>query len=142
MVITSDLCLAGMLEEGDVVLTGCDAITPTFWVNRAGTYPLALAAKEKGVPLVVVTETSKFLPGSLTPWLRLKPAPEGELVVECGKCKVVHGYFERVPLTLISKVVVPEGEFDPDKVVEMTNHDAEVSVLLSRATFDTKGASL
>ena len=51
-----------MQREGvDLVIVGADRITRTGYVaNKVGTYPLALVAKEHGVPFYVAAPTSTF----------------------------------------------------------------------------------
>lgn len=60
--IVADTLIARACAESDVVLIGADAITPQRIVNKAGTLPLALTAREAGVPCYVVAGTVKMVP--------------------------------------------------------------------------------
>jgi len=127
--ITSDLCLAGMLREGDLVLTGCDALLKDGVVNRAGTYPLALAARHKGLPFVVVTGEDKILPAELQPLHRVKYASPGELCLK-GKYTVHHFYFETVPCQLVDRVITDRRDFPGNEIPAVVEGACEVSSLL------------
>lgn len=60
--VVPDAGLARACAAAHVVLVGADAITPAAVVNKAGTMPLALTARECGVPVYALTGTSKMAP--------------------------------------------------------------------------------
>lgn len=60
--IVADTLIARACADADVVMVGADAITPQRIVNKAGTLPLALTARETGVPCYVVAGTAKMVP--------------------------------------------------------------------------------
>jgi translation initiation factor 2B subunit (eIF-2B alpha/beta/delta family) len=129
VILTSDLALPGMLKEGDLVLTGCDAVSYPEWVNRAGTFAISLAAKERRVPVVVVTERNKQLPSPLAVFLKLEDAPAKELLDETN-FRISHRYFERIPLDLVHKIITQEGVFAPQKLKYGWDIKEEVSELM------------
>jgi methylthioribose-1-phosphate isomerase len=56
-----DAAAPGLIARGEVdaVIVGCDRVTRAGEVaNKVGTYPLALAAREAGIPFVVAGPTS------------------------------------------------------------------------------------
>jgi translation initiation factor 2B subunit (eIF-2B alpha/beta/delta family) len=116
--LTSDLCLPGMLQEEDLVLTGCDAILKSGVVNRTGTYPVALAASKRGVPLVVMCEEAKILSESLEFLHRIELASPKELG-ESSRYKVVHSYFEKVSCDLVYKVITEKREFSGNEIPDV-----------------------
>ena len=135
--LTSDLCLPGMLKEGDVVLTGCDAITVSGMVNRSGTYPLLLAARDRDVPVVVLTDESKLLPAPLESFLEVREAPAEEMLPGGAEYRVRHFYFEMVPLSLVSVVITPNRDIAVSELVPVLKNTGLVSRLLSILAFDT-----
>ncbi len=130
--LTSDLCLAGMLVPGDTVLTGCDALLRGGIVNRAGTYPLALAARHKRVPLVVVTEENKILHPDLEPLHQLRAASPEELGVRGGAYTIHHFYFETVPPQLVDRVITESRAISGVDIHRVAEECQGVSRLLLR----------
>jgi translation initiation factor 2B subunit (eIF-2B alpha/beta/delta family) len=53
----------GFMKMVDVLLLGCDALVTEGVVNKVGSGLLALAAKEHGVPVMVVGDSLKVCPG-------------------------------------------------------------------------------
>lgn len=65
--VLPDSAAAGLLASGaiDAVFTGADRIAANGdTANKLGTYPLALAAREAGVPFYVVAPLTTFDPGT------------------------------------------------------------------------------
>lgn len=112
-----DALLATAADGADRILVGADALTPTHVLNKAGTRLLALAARDRAVPLHVVADTGKA-------WLR-KSDPTVALL--SGKVRdprevwdgapygveVVNLYFELTPLDLFATIVCEEGSLAP-----------------------------
>lgn len=112
-----DALLATAADGADRILVGADALTPSQVLNKAGTRLLALAAKDRAVPLHVVADTGKA-------WLR-KSDPTAALL--SGKVRdprevwdaapygveVVNLYFELTPLELFASVICEEGSLPP-----------------------------
>ncbi len=98
-----------------VVLLGADAITGAFFVNKVGSYPLALAAHGAGMRVWLAAGEEKLLPPgrdealvlpwSDTAWPGVEP-PAAALRFD----------FERVPLALVDGVVLPAGILGPSDV--------------------------
>jgi len=57
-----DAALARACAEANVVLVGADAITPASLINKTGTMPLALTARETGVPCYALSGSTKMVP--------------------------------------------------------------------------------
>ncbi len=91
-----------------VVLLGADAITGTFFINKVGSYPLALAAHGAGMGVWLAAGEDKLLPPGrdealLLPW-DARPWPGIE-----APAAALRFDFERVPLALVAGVVLPTG---------------------------------
>jgi ribose 1,5-bisphosphate isomerase len=95
-------------EEADIVLLGADTVFRDGTIcNKIGTIPLARAARDAGVPVVVAAELIKLapVPGAQAPDLA---DFEREL-------------FELIPADLISEVVTEEGAFAPDDLASLVD---------------------
>ncbi len=97
------------------VLLGADAVTGTFLINKVGSYALASAARGAGLHVWVAVGEEKLLPPggdealllpwNHTPWPGVEP-PAAALRFD----------FERVPLALVSGVVLPGGLLQPSEL--------------------------
>lgn len=113
-----DAALPRLVRSAGVVLVGADSVSEDEFVNKVGTFPLALAASEAGVPLYVAALDDKFLPKVLRgspdrdrdPSELLEDAPPG--VTPRNR------YFEAVPLNHARGIVTECGIVDPDAVAE------------------------
>lgn len=70
-----------------------DAVTEDAVVNKVGTYPVALAAREAGVGCYAIASTQKLLPARL--------------------CRDPAGPFEATPLALFDAVLTEAGPRRP-----------------------------
>jgi translation initiation factor 2B subunit (eIF-2B alpha/beta/delta family) len=96
------------VKEVDVVLVGADTVFRDGTIcNKIGTIPLARAAHDADVPVVVAAELIKLapVPGAQAPDLA---DFEREL-------------FELIPADLITEVVTEEGAFAPDDVASLAD---------------------
>jgi translation initiation factor 2B subunit (eIF-2B alpha/beta/delta family) len=113
-----DAALPRLVRGAGMVLVGADSVSEDEFVNKVGTFPLALAASEAGVPLYVAALDDKFLPKVLRgspdrdrdPEELLKDAPPG--------VTARNRYFEAVPLNHARGVVTECGIIDRDEVAE------------------------
>jgi translation initiation factor 2B subunit (eIF-2B alpha/beta/delta family) len=111
-----DAALPRMVRGTGAVFVGADSISEDEFVNKVGTFPLALAARDAGVPLYVAALEDKFLPKVLRgrpdrdrdPSEVLDGAPPG--------ITPRNRYFEAVPLGLARGIVTECGLVDPDAV--------------------------
>ncbi|HOO04496.1 MAG TPA: hypothetical protein PLJ11_07245 [Methanomassiliicoccales archaeon] len=87
--------------SADIALVGADGVCPEGVVNKVGTYPLALAAKECGKPFVVLCSTSKLIPV-----LEMDP---GDTETERDGLRLKETVFELTPLSLVTAIVTEEG---------------------------------
>ncbi len=116
--ICADGLAPSFVSQCDAVLVGGDALAPEGLVNKIGTYPLALAAREAKVPFVALIGTQKFLCHFDSGWIR-EHDPR-ELVPNAkGNTPVCNRYFDLTPLALLTKVVTEKGIHSMEEIKEM-----------------------
>lgn len=110
-----DSAAPSLLREVDLVLTGGDALSPSGLVNKIGTYGIATAAKELGVPFYALCGTDKILTEGLAKRLRIEPKDPGEVLpTPHPGVEVINHYFDITPIELLSGVVTEEGVWQRD----------------------------
>lgn len=111
-----DAALPRLAERCGLVLVGADAVSENDFINKVGSYPLALAAREAGVPVYVAATLDKFIPEGA----RGRPDrvwdPAEVLARPTPGVTVENRYFEPVPLSLVEGVVTEEGILDASDV--------------------------
>jgi translation initiation factor 2B subunit (eIF-2B alpha/beta/delta family) len=119
-----DAAAAVAIEEVDLVLVGADAITPVSVINKAGTRMIALAAREKGIRVFSVCDTSKFIredclaPEHEHPTAELWPDAPAEVII-------TNKYFESTPLTWFTGIVTEHGILSSNEAAQRAD---EVSI--------------
>jgi translation initiation factor 2B subunit (eIF-2B alpha/beta/delta family) len=111
-----DAALPGTVDRCQLVLVGADAVSESDFVNKVGTYPLVLAAREADIPVYVAALKDKFIPSGLRgdPDRLFDPAE----VLEPGSTGVTveNRYFERTPLSLVEGIITEQGVMSPEDV--------------------------
>jgi len=116
--LISDAAMASRVRDATLALVGADAILPSgAFVNKTGTFLLALAARHFGVPLYVAAETTKLDPRAVEghPPILGERAPE-ELTQGWtlpGSVTVWNRFFEITPGGLVEAYVTEEGLVGP-----------------------------
>lgn len=108
--LVTDAALGRYAAGADAVLVGADALMADgAVVNKIGTYPLALAARDTGIPFYVCCESFKRLPPSSEgPELEeMDPAELG--APELPGVRVMNPYFEVTPARLVSAWITEAG---------------------------------
>ncbi|RBP29717.1 translation initiation factor eIF-2B subunit delta [Marinobacter pelagius] len=100
------------MAEADIVFSGCDTwLSDQHFVNKSGTYLLALAAREQGKPLWVLADSFKDSSGKSESVALEEMAPE-ELGGPTGAhIRTRNIYFETVPVRLVTGRVSDLGVF-------------------------------
>lgn len=101
--------------ERTAVVVGADAVGPESFVNKVGTRALASAARERGLPVLVLADAAKVVPEELFRSLELPEAPAEELDAPAG-VPALSFYFEEIPLGLVTRVVSEDGAAEPEEV--------------------------
>ena len=102
--------------KSDVVLFGADTICSDLAVvNKVGSYPVSLLARESGVDVIVAADTSKINPAVSSQTVELEEKPGGEVWEDNPRiCRNI--YFETVPWRLISGCVTENGFLTKDEM--------------------------
>jgi ribose 1,5-bisphosphate isomerase len=128
--VVTDAALPSLVEGCDLVLVGADSVSEESFVNKTGTYALALAAREADVPFHVAALLDKFIPVAL----RGDPGrlmDEHEILDDRpGGVAVENRYFESVPTSLVTSIVTEDGVLEPSRVGEkLTAHPIAPALL-------------
>jgi translation initiation factor 2B subunit (eIF-2B alpha/beta/delta family) len=130
-----DAAAARAIEEVDLVLVGADAITPVSVLNKVGTRMIALAAREKGIRVFSVCETSKFICEDCLP--REHEHPAAELWPDApAEVSITNKYFESTPLSLFTGIVTEHGILSSDQAAQ-----GAVEVSIDGRLVETRDAS-
>jgi translation initiation factor 2B subunit (eIF-2B alpha/beta/delta family) len=104
-----DAALPLLAAGASQVWLGADAVTDRGVLNKIGSYALALAARERSIPVYVLAERRKFLPAP-TRALKIREMPREEVWEETpAGVQARNVYFELIPAELIRGVVVEDG---------------------------------
>ncbi len=104
-------------ERVDLVIVGADRITRSGYVaNKVGTYPLALVAKEHGVPFYVAAPTSTFdlsIEGGEEIPIEVRPSEEvtyifGQRIAPEG-VEALYYAFDVTPPKLVTGIITEKG---------------------------------
>jgi translation initiation factor 2B subunit (eIF-2B alpha/beta/delta family) len=107
--LVTDAALPLLVSQASAVWIGADAVTDLGVLNKIGSYTLALAAREHGVPVWAIATRRKFLPAS-TASLRIREMPPAEVWdAPAPGVRPRNVYFEMVPLALLRGVVVEDS---------------------------------
>ncbi len=106
------------MREAGILLLGADAITSDLAaVNKAGSFPAALAAQALGKPCAVLADTFKVSGAAASGEIPLEEGPGGEVwEEEAALCANV--CFETVPAGLITFYVTEKGILSPREMRE------------------------
>lgn len=110
-ILLPDLSVCEALTDVDVLLLGCDAVLPDgSAINRSGSSIVALAAREAGVPTLIICDSTKLDINNL--WL----AEKWRLTAE--GIPVEFQVFERIDSSLIQEYISELGCLDPASFVD------------------------
>jgi ribose 1,5-bisphosphate isomerase len=109
-----DAALAARMRAADLALVGADAILPSgAFLNKTGTFLLALAARHFGVPLYVAAETAKVDPRSVEGHLPEVGERPPEEVTQGWRppdgITVWNRFFETTPAELVEAYITELG---------------------------------
>ncbi len=132
---TYDAYLPAMVQEAEMVFIGSDAITSQGVVNRAGSFSLALAAKQFKKPFFVIGHTSKVLYGHLNSYFSLYRENGDHLNAPRGS-KPRGNIFDITPWKVVSAVIINSMIVSPK---DIPFRQIKTSSLLHRAYQEIKG---
>jgi eIF-2B alpha/beta/delta-like uncharacterized protein len=113
-----DAAVASFADESDAALVGADGVLEDgSFVNKVGTRPLALAARDSGIPFYVACDSYKFDVRGLLgePAVLVEREPE-EVASGLTGVEVRNPYFEVTSGHLVSGFITEEGLIEPGEV--------------------------
>jgi len=94
--------------EPDRVVVGMDCIVGDTLYNRTGTFPIAAAAAEVGVPVVVVGSGTKIIDGGFR--FENESRPPSEVMLEpVDGITLENPAYDATPISLVDEVITDEG---------------------------------
>jgi ribose 1,5-bisphosphate isomerase len=130
--LAPDMAMGAFVGEASAVVLGADSIRADgSVVNKVGSYPLALVAREAGVPVYALAETLKIAAPDFP--LAFEPLewPEAPQAPAPGVHLRTVG-FELVPARLIAAVVTEVGALDRTQVARRAREAGEALVALAQ----------
>jgi translation initiation factor 2B subunit (eIF-2B alpha/beta/delta family) len=110
--LIADTAAALVMPRVDGILVGADCLTTDWLVNKIGTRMIALAARERGVRMIALCDTSKFIAAwPITPEANRRPDeiwPAAPAQVE-----IVNHYFEPTPIDYLTGIINQDGWLSP-----------------------------
>lgn len=101
LMVDALMCYA--VKNSDSILIGADQILKNGnVVNKIGSYPLAVCAKEFNKPFYVIADKSKFV--NKTKFFS-NSFPKNEIWKTRNRVKIINHYFEEIPSKLITKII-------------------------------------
>jgi translation initiation factor 2B subunit (eIF-2B alpha/beta/delta family) len=117
--LSVDAAMALLLKNADLVLVGADAVTETFLLNKAGTFPAALLARRQGIPFYALAGSEKFAPRSCRLPSEIAKPPSEVLPRAPRGVEIRNLYFDQTPLKLVTALVTEKGPLDPKQAVRL-----------------------
>jgi len=114
-----DAAMALLLKNANLVLVGADAVTETFLLNKAGTFPAALLARRQGIPFYALAGSEKFAPRSCRLPSEIAKPPSEVLPRAPRGVEIRNLYFDHTPLKLVTALVTEKGPLDPKQAVRL-----------------------
>jgi len=103
--LLTDAMMMEAVKQCDAVFIGADQIlSNSNVVNKSGSYPLALCAKELKKPFYVVACENKFVETDL--FKSRDSAPDEIWKQKYKGIKIINRYFEEVPSKLITRIII------------------------------------
>jgi ribose 1,5-bisphosphate isomerase len=117
VILIIDSAIEFFIKDVDIVMVGSDAIRKEGVVNKIGTYPLAVVAKEHKKPFYVVGNTLKL---DKRKKLIIEERSPHEIYLEHIKTlEVKNPAFDITPWKFISRVITEKGIMTPGNVLRM-----------------------
>lgn len=112
-----DSAMGFFIKDVDIVIVGTDAMRNEGFVNKIGTYPLALLARHHKKPFYVIGSTMKL---DRRRKIKIEERNPDEVYVENMKnLKVRNPAFDITPWKYVTRVVTEKGVMTPSNVKKM-----------------------
>lgn len=106
--LLDDAAAIAAAAHADLVLVGADMLTNRGLINKIGTRPMAIIAREAGVPFYTLCGSEKFLP----PGFQLSQEPDLSLEdvwLDAPHDPAVPRFFDFTPLETLAGIVTEQG---------------------------------
>ncbi len=108
------------MEDADLVMVGADTVASDGSLyNKVGTWQIALAARDSGVPFYTVAETFKFSPrtrSGIETKIELRDPREIADPGDFPGVTILNPAFDRTPASLITGIITEQGIVAPGEV--------------------------
>jgi len=117
VILITDSATEFFIKDVDAVIVGCDAFRKEGVVNKIGTYPIAVVAREHKKPFYVVGNTLKI---DKREKLIIEERSPHEIYHEHMKTlKVRNPAFDITPWKFVTRVVTEKGVMTPGNILRM-----------------------
>ena len=104
--LVTDTGFTPLFDDIDYAILGADRIYNDFFINKTGSYAIALLCREKAVPLYVLADSRKILNIDLPAGYKEKPRPAGDVWSSPPSgITPINYYFEAVPVDLTTRLI-------------------------------------
>lgn len=110
--IIPDAALQHAVEWAEIAVVGADAVLRDRFINKIGTYPLALACAQYKVPLFVLADSRKFITTNEWPGEQQRPGSEQWNSPPDG-VTAWNQYFEPTPNRLVTSFITEQSKIFP-----------------------------
>ena len=115
--IVTDASMGTIIKDMNMVICGADRLYETGFVNKIGTFPLAITAKQFNIPIYLACETDKILK-EIERSIRFYPQnPDEVYSSKKPKLDIVNYHFETIPYNFISKIICEDGVFETNEFI-------------------------
>lgn len=110
-----DTAAGFMMDKVDLMLSGADQIHKNYFVNKIGTYAMALLCREKNIPFYVLADSRKFMKTNANPESLYNIKRDGKDIwnAKHDHIEPVNFYFEPIPVNLVTKFFTEKKELSP-----------------------------
>jgi ribose 1,5-bisphosphate isomerase len=124
--LIADAAASLVMDRVDFVFVGADKITAQYLVNKIGTRMIALAARERGVPVYALCDTSKFICADYLTSLVRNEKSANELWPDApSRVATMNPYFEHTPLPYLTGIITEDGALTSDEAARRAD---EISI--------------
>lgn len=111
--LITDSAIGYYMNDADFVLVGADAIRKEGLINKIGTLPLAVVAKEFSKPLYVAASSLKF---DRRRNIRIEMRNPGEIHEKIRNVRIINPAFDITPWKYVAGIVTEDGIITPRQV--------------------------
>ena len=117
VILIIDSAIGFFIKDVDIVIVGSDAIRKEGFVNKIGTYPLALVAKKHNKPFYVVGNTLKL---DKRKKLIIEERSPDEIYKEKIKTlEIKNPAFDLIPWKYVKRIITEKGVMTPVNIKNM-----------------------